>query len=112
MRFNQLVQSWKKNDTGDLTQSLYSIQLPVEDAARLQALAELFPRRPVELLLTDLIKAALDEVEGSFPYVKGTKVSALDEEGDPIYEDVGLTPRFLELSRKYLQENVGLKKVG
>ena len=23
-----------------------------------------------------------------------------DEQGDPIYEDVGLTPRFVELTRK------------
>jgi len=29
---------------------------------------------------------------------------ALDEQGDPLYEDVGPTPRFLALSRKYLRE--------
>jgi hypothetical protein len=29
---------------------------------------------------------------------------ALDEQGDPLYEDVGPTPRFLALSRKYLRQ--------
>ena len=29
---------------------------------------------------------------------------ATDEEGNPLYEDIGPTPRFLALSRKYLHE--------
>ncbi|MFL3945640.1 hypothetical protein LER59_00005, partial [Pseudomonas aeruginosa] len=33
-------------------------------------------------------------------------VWATDEQGDPLYEDVGPTPRFLSLSRKYLHELV------
>lgn len=28
---------------------------------------------------------------------------ATDEEGDPLYEDIGPTPRFLALSRRHLQ---------
>jgi hypothetical protein len=31
-------------------------------------------------------------------------VVATDEQGDPLYEDIGPTPRFLALSRKYLQQ--------
>ena len=112
MRFNQLVHEWKTKETGEVTEEEFSVHLPIEDAARLKALTELFPRRPTELILTDLIKAALDEIENSFPYEKGTKVATLDEEGDPIYEDVGLTPRFLELSRKHLQNATKLKQVG
>jgi len=34
------------------------------------------------------------------PYIAGKKVISSDEQGDPIYEDVGLTPRFVELTRK------------
>ena len=48
--------------------------------------------------------AALEELEASLPYVKGSKVVATDEQGDPLYEDIGPTPRFLALSRRYLQE--------
>jgi hypothetical protein len=28
-------------------------------------------------------------------------VISRDDQGDPVYEDVGLTPRFVELTRKY-----------
>jgi len=42
--------------------------------------------------------------EASLPYVKGSTVVATDEEGDPLYEDVGPTPRFLALSRRHLQD--------
>ncbi|MCY1378154.1 hypothetical protein D9M69_657660 [compost metagenome] len=48
--------------------------------------------------------SALEELEASFPYVKGSQVVATDEQGDPLYEDIGPTPRFLALSRRYLQQ--------
>ena len=34
----------------------------------------------------------------------GRQVVATDEQGDPLYEDIGPTPRFLSLARKYLRE--------
>ena len=46
----------------------------------------------------------LNEFEESLPYKQGTKVVALDEENDPIYEDVGLTPTFHRLKEEKLQE--------
>ena len=45
-----------------------------------------------------------EELEESFPYVQGQHVVATDEEGDPLYEDVGPTPRFLALSRRHLED--------
>ena len=71
--------------------------VPVDDAARVEALAELFPGNSTDALITDLLSKALDELEASMPYVPGDNVIREDEFGDPIYEDVGLTPRFLEL---------------
>ena len=35
------------------------------------------------------------------PYVAGQRVIATDEQGDPVYEDSGPTPRFIELTRKH-----------
>jgi hypothetical protein len=64
----------------------------------------MYPKHHTEELLGELIGAALEELETSFPYVKGQKVIATDEEGDPMYEDIGPTPRFLALSRRYLQD--------
>ncbi|MGD3206109.1 pilin assembly protein, partial [Xanthomonas citri pv. citri] len=87
------------------TPTRYHIHLDVESAARLAALTtEMYPKHHSEELLGELIGAALEELEASLPYVRGSKVVALDEQGDPLYEDIGPTPRFLALSRKYLRE--------
>ena len=77
------------------------MRLPLDDAARLHALAELFPGQAVEEIVTDLLGAGLDEIAAAMPYERGPKVISRDDHGDPLYEDVGLTPRFVELTRKY-----------
>jgi hypothetical protein len=78
------------------------VRLPLRDAARIAALAEMYPRRSETELISELLTAALDELEAAMPYIPGTQVVAEDEEGNPVYEDTGPTPRFLELSRKHI----------
>lgn len=104
MKIRELVRHWEQNAKGRLTRNQYSIHLDLETAARLAALSEMYPKRRTEELLGELIGAALEELEASLPYVKGSTVVATDEQGDPLYEDIGPTPRFLALSRKYLQQ--------
>ncbi|MDH1212417.1 pilin assembly protein [Pseudomonas chengduensis] len=104
MRIRELARHWEQNAKGQLTPTRYHIHLDVESAARLAALTEMYPKHHSEELLGELIGAALEELEASLPYVKGNRVVALDEQGDPLYEDVGPTPRFLALSRKYLRQ--------
>ena len=106
MRISELVSHWERDAKGRMSHTTYSIPLDVESAARLAALAEMYPKRSTEALLGELVGAALEAVETSLPYVRGTHVIATDEQGDPLYEDVGPTPRFLSLSRKYLHELV------
>ncbi len=101
MRFKTLLDGWSKNPPREKTEKRYSIALTVDDAARLAALEELFPGNDSEQLISDLLAAALDETETAMPYVAGGTVIREDEFGDPVYEDVGLTPRFLELVRKH-----------
>jgi len=103
MKVLELLSIWERTAKGNLTPEHFSIRLPIEDAAKLRALAEMYPRQPIDSILSDLLHVALLEVESKLPYQRGDKVIALDEEGDPLYEDVGPTPRFLELSRKHLQ---------
>ncbi len=103
MKVLELLSIWERTATGNLTPEHFSIRLPVEDAAKLRALAEMYPRQTIDSILSDLIHVALLEVESKLPYQRGDKIIALDEEGDPLYEDVGPTPRFLQLSRKHLQ---------
>lgn len=102
MKVRDLLDLWERSASGEVTREYYQVRLPVEDAARLAALAEMFPRRSPEQLITDLLSAALSELESGMPYVKGQQVISQDEMGDPIYSDSGPTPRFLELTQKHL----------
>ena len=101
MKFKPLLDRWKKDPVPVRTAKEYPIRLDLDDAARLQALAELFPGQPIEVLITDLLRAGLDEIAAAMPYERGPKVISRDDQGDPVYEDVGLTPRFVDLTRKF-----------
>jgi len=101
MPFKDLLSSWKKLEKPQLTEQEYGVNLSVEDAARIHAFSELHPGVSVERVITDLLARSLDELEAAMPYVAGDKIIREDDHGDPIYEDVGLTPAFLELVRKH-----------
>jgi len=101
MKISALAKFWEKQAKATMTQKEYNLRLPIEDAAKLAALCEMYPRRSESEILGEMISAALEELETSFPYIAGTKEVARDEMDDPLYEDVGPTPRFLDLSRKH-----------
>ena len=101
MKFKPLLDRWKKDAAPVRTAKEYSIRLELDDASRLHALAELFPGQPLETIITDLLHASLDEIAAAMPYERGPKVISRDDQGDPLYEDIGLTPRFVELTRKF-----------
>lgn len=105
MSLKELVAQWEAHAHGKLTKETYAVHLLVEDAARLDALAEMYPKRTKEQLICELLAAALGQLEASFPYIQGTKVVATDEMGDAIYEDIGPTPRFMALTKKYLHQH-------
>ena len=101
MRIKELLREWDQKARSPRTVEEYAVRLPLRDAARIHALAEMYPGRRPEDIITDLLSAALDELEESLPYVPGTRVIAEDEFDDPIYEDTGPTPRLVLLTRKY-----------
>jgi hypothetical protein len=101
VKFKPLLERWKKAPPPLITAKEYLVRLPLADAARLHALAELFPGQPIEEIVTDLLGAGLDEIAAAMPYERGPKVISRDDHGDPLYEDIGLTPRFVELTRKF-----------
>ena len=101
MKIKALAKHWEKPAKATMTENEYSFRLPIEDAAKIEALAEMYPKRTRSELLGELISSALEELETSLPYVAGNKVVAHDEMGDPLYEDVGPTPEFLDLSKKF-----------
>ena len=99
--FATLIKEWEDSATDRLAVREYILRLPVRDAARIAALAEMYPRRSEAGLIRELLAAALDELEAAMPYVPSQQVVSEDEEGNPVYGDAGPTPRFLELTRKY-----------
>ena len=101
MKFKPLLDRWKKDAPPLRTAKEYALRLDLDDASRLHALAELFPGQPLETIISDLLRAGLDEIAAAMPYVRGPKVISRDDQGDPLYEDIGLTPRFVDLTRKY-----------
>jgi len=103
MKIPNLMRYWEACAGGVPTVSEYRMRLPLHDAARVAALAEMYPMRSEAEILTELLSAALDELEQAMPYVSGSRVIAEDDRGDPIYEDAGPTPRFIALTEKHLR---------
>jgi hypothetical protein len=100
VKFKPLLDRWKKAAAPARTAKQYTVRLSLDDASRLHALGELFPGQSVEVIITDLLSAGLDEIAAAMPYERGPKIISRDDQGDPVYEDIGLTPRFVELTRK------------
>jgi hypothetical protein len=101
VNFKELLESWRASAAAPRTAATYAVRLPVDDAARLMALADMFPGRSSEQLISELLSVALAEVAAAMPYVAGKRVISTDEQGDPLYEDVGPTPRFMQLAREH-----------
>ncbi|MDX1654944.1 MAG: type 1 pili tip component [Candidatus Competibacteraceae bacterium] len=110
MKVTEMLEKWEKDSSSPLTAREYPVRLTVHDAARVAALAEMYPHKSEEAIITELLSAALDAVEAGLPYVKGERVIAEDELGDPIYEDAGPTPRFLKLSREHTARLTGQRE--
>jgi len=105
MSFKHLLDRWAASEVPTTSREAYSIRLNVEDAARIDALVDLFPGTAAESVITDLLSAALDEIEAEMPYVQGDKIIREDEFGDPVYEDAGLTPKFRERVKANLKDS-------
>ena len=101
MRISDLIMEWERSGGDHLTAREYRIQLPLHEAAKIAALTEMYPLRSETDIITELLTAALNELERAMPYVQGSKVIARDDHDDPVFEDIGPTPRFNALSKQY-----------
>ncbi|NWO07791.1 MAG: pilin assembly protein [Alteromonadaceae bacterium] len=103
MKIRELVDHWDKHGRGRLTREPTFVSLSEEHHQLVQRLVELYPLKSPQELMRDLLTAALDDLETGLPYKQGDKVVAYDEDGFEIYEDEGLTPQFVALSKKHMQ---------
>lgn len=104
MRIAELIQRWAREGQARTAVRAHTVHLPLRDAARIEALHLMYPDRSDSQLIADLVHAALDELEVAMPYVPGKRIIAEDDYGDPIYEDLGPTPRFYSLSHEILRK--------
>ena len=100
-KIKNLIKEWEADIHIKPLVKEITVQLTSRDYARIRALAELYSGRAEAQIASELLSTALDEVEEALPYIPGKKIIAEDEFGDPLYEDIGLTPKFEELVRKY-----------
>lgn len=105
--YKMLLNKWEQFGKGKLSSNEFTIQISASDEAQLLELQRLYPRLSLEEIVRDLLSAALNDVTEYFPYKQGDKVIAYDELGDAIYEDSGLTPKFLALTKKYRRAMTG-----
>lgn len=103
MSIKKLIETWSRNDSAPLADEQFHLRLSIYEAAKIEALCEMFPGRDRDHLLSDIVSAALDELQESIAYVAGDKVVAEDEQGDPVYEDVGLSRKWRDLTDKHLE---------
>lgn len=104
MRVRDLLEQWQQASEAEALDQEFLVKLSRQEHAKISALAEMFPGKTPTDIVHDLIAAALAELEATMPYVPGERVISEDEQGDPIYEDVGPTPVFKALTRKYLEQ--------
>ena len=62
-RARELLKDWVANASDVQTSHEYLVRLPLHDAARVHALAEMYPGRTETQILTNLLSVALDEIE-------------------------------------------------
>lgn len=104
MKVRELLSEWETTTQRWKGEVDYTLKVPLKDAARLEALAALYPAVDKQTLINQLLHAALEEIESTMPYVQGPKVVARDELGDPMFEDVGLTPEYLRLRAEFAEK--------
>jgi hypothetical protein len=113
MKSTDLHSLWSTPDNSRVTSRQYSFRLPVHVAAKIEALCEMYPTRTRTQIVGDLLAAALQGVEHSFPSAKGKEIGPEPDTGEMLYEDVGVGARFRKLANKFytdIEKELGTEK--
>jgi hypothetical protein len=104
MKSSDLHNVWSAPDNSRITSKQYSFRLPIHVAAKLSALAEMYPQKTRTEIVGDLLATAIDELVKGMPYVKGRFIDTDPDTGDEIHEDAGPSPKFWRLADKFYRE--------
>jgi hypothetical protein len=100
VKFKPLLDRWKKDPAPARTAQEYPIRLSWMMPRGCMPWPSCFPGQPIE----DHHRPAACRPRRNrrrHALRAGPKVISRDDQGDPVYEDIGLTPRFVELTRKF-----------
>lgn len=103
MKVHELLARWSLESRQREYHHRVALSLDDITLAQLRALDEMYPGHKLEGIVADLLHIALSELEAALPYVPGPQVIREDEYGDPVYEDIGPTPRFLALVKRNIE---------
>ena len=103
MKASDLVAVWSAADNSRLTSKQSSFRLPVHVAAKLAALAEIYPQKTKTQMVADLLSAALSDLEQELPSLPG-KFFVEDEQGKSLFEATGPAERYRTLTNKHYIE--------
>jgi len=105
MEPRDLVNRWHEEPKYPLTPKQISIRLPIDVAAKVAALCEVFPSRTKSEIIADLVAASVDQLVRELPSEKG---DFLENESIPgrkrVFQDIGPKGRFLEGTARHLRQ--------
>ena len=101
MDTRNLRASWKAPENGQLTKQQLSFRLPIDVAAKLFALEQLYPGRTRTQIVSDLLSLALNDFEEQLPFHAAQYRSK--ENGDP--EDLWIMEGERRIFREYANTN-------
>lgn len=96
--FVELLRDWEARRVLQRQKVVRSVSLFDTDLVKVRALAEVYGLSEQEIVAS-LIHHGLFELESRIPYEPGTRVIRV-EEGDDIYEDIGMMPQYMEKIRE------------
>lgn len=103
MEPKDLVKVWDAPDHSKLTPKQISLRLPIQVAAKISALCDMYPRKTKTEIIGDLLATALDQLADGLPSEQG-RILGIGPDDEPVHEDIGMRGRFFDLTQKYLKE--------
>jgi len=96
--FVELLKEWEARLLLQRQKVTRSVSLYDTDVVKVKALAAVFGL-PEQEIIASILHHGLFELESRIPYEKGPRVIRV-EEGEEIFEDVGMMPRYIDKIRE------------
>lgn len=96
--FVELLKDWESRQLLRRQKVVRSVSLFDTDVVKIKALASVY-NLPEQEVIASIIHHGLFELETRMPYEKGARVIRI-EEGENIYEDAGMMPRYIDKIRE------------